>query len=320
MKTILQVESLKKYFPIKRGLLKRNVGAIKAVDDVSFSIPEGQVFGLVGESGCGKSTVGRTILRLYEPTEGKIFFGGRDITTADKRSIKKIRKEMQIIFQDPQTSLNPRVRVGTIIDRAMKIHTVCKGSDRRDKVLALMERMGLSPEYYYRYPHELSGGQQQRVGIARALAVEPRFIVLDEATSALDVSVQAQILNLLKRLQRDSNLTYLFISHNLSVIDHICDRIAVMYVGKIMELADRDSLFKNPVHPYTRALFSSIPEAGKKKGGARIVLKGEVPSPANPPSGCRFHPRCIARAERCNLEEPQLREVETNHLVACHLI
>jgi len=320
MRTILQVEGLKKYFPIKRGLLRRNLGAIKAVDDVSFSIPEGQVFGLVGESGCGKSTVGRTILRLYEPTEGKILFCGSDMSGGDKRSIKRIRKEMQIIFQDPQTSLNPRLRVGTMIERAMKVHAVCKDSERHDKVLALMERMGLSPEYYYRYPHELSGGQQQRVGIARALAVEPRFIVLDEATSALDVSVQAQILNLLKRLQRDLNLTYLFISHNLSVIDHICDRIGVMYVGKILELADRDSLFKNAVHPYTKALFSSIPEIGRKRGKARIVLKGEVPSPANPPSGCRFHPRCFARVEKCGVEEPQLREVGTNHLVACHLV
>ena len=320
MKEVLRVERLKKYFPIKSGLFKRNVGAIKAVDDVSFSILESQTFGLVGESGSGKSTVGRTILRLEEPTEGRIIFERKDITNLDKRSIKKLRSKMQMIFQDPQASLNPRMQVGTIIGRAMEINTPYKGFYKRDRVLALMERMGLLPEHYGRYPHELSGGQQQRVGIARALAVEPNFIVLDEPTSALDVSVQAQILNLLKRLQRDLNLTCLFISHDLSVIDHICDRIAVMYAGKIVEHADRDKLFKAPGHFYTQSLLLSIPEIGRKKMKSKIALKGEVPSASNPPSGCRFHPRCSACTERCNLEEPHLREFEAGHFVACHLI
>jgi len=320
MKTILCVENLKKYFPIKRGLFKRNEGTIKAVDDISFSISEGQILGLVGESGCGKSTVGRTILRLWEPNEGRIFFDGRNIATLDRSSVKKLRKEMQIIFQDPQASLNRRMRIGTIIERAMRINIPYGGSERRETVLALMDRMGLSPEHYGRYPHELSGGQLQRVGIARALAVEPKFIVLDEPTSALDVSVQAQILNLLKILQRELNLTYLFISHNLAVIDYTCHRIAVMYAGKIVELADRETLFKSPAHPYTQSLFSSIPEPGKRKRGTKILLKGEVPNPANPPSGCRFHPRCFARAERCNVDEPPLCEFEMGHLVACHLV
>jgi len=320
MNEILRVERLKKYFPIKSGIFKRTVGALRAVDDVSLSISESQVFGLVGESGCGKSTIGRTILRLWEPTGGKIIFKGRDISSIDKKAIKELRTEMQIVFQDPQASLSARMRVGTIIGRAMQINTPYKGSEKHDRVVILMEKMGLSTDHYNRYPHELSGGQQQRVGIARALAVEPDFIVLDEPTSALDVSVQAQILNLLKKLQKDLNLTCLFISHNLNVIDHICDRIAVMYASKIVELADRAKLFQSPLHPYTQSLLSAIPDIGSKKKDKRIVLKGEVPSLSKPPSGCRFHPRCFARGQKCELEEPHLREFQPNHFVACHFI
>jgi oligopeptide/dipeptide ABC transporter ATP-binding protein len=319
VKTILAVANLKKYFLERRGIFKRVVGAVKAVDDVSFSIIEGEVFGLVGESGCGKSTVGRTILRLLEPTEGKIVFDGKDITALNRRSMRELRRHMQMIFQDPHASLNPRMRVGTIIERPVKINTIRSVSERRDTVLGLMERMGLRPEHYSRYPHELSGGQLQRVGIARALAAEPKFVVLDEATSALDVSVQAQILNLLKGLRKDFNLTYLFISHNLSVIDHLCDRIAVMYAGKIVELARRDDLFRTPMHPYTQSLFSAIPEPAKRKMRSRLILEGEVPSPRNPPSGCRFHPRCLTRIKSCDLEEPLLRECHEGHFVSCHI-
>jgi len=320
MREILRIENLKKYFPVQRGLFKKNMGAIKAVDDLSISIKESQIFGLVGESGCGKSTVGRTILRFWELTSGRVIFKNRDITDVDKKSLKKLKSEMQMIFQDPSASLNPRMRIGTSIERAMKIHTSYNGSDRREKIVALLKKMGLQPEHYNRYPHELSGGQQQRVGIARALAVEPSFIVLDEATSALDVSVQAQILNLLKVLHRELKLTYLFISHNLSVIDHFCSHIAVMYAGKIVEIADRDTLFKSPKHPYTQSLLSSIPEIGRQKEGSRVVLKGEVPSPETPPAGCRFHPRCFKMSGKCKLEEPQMIEVEKGHLLACHLV
>lgn len=319
MKTVLEVKNLKKYFIEKRGVLRRVVGVVKAVDDVSFSVAEGEVFGIVGESGCGKSTVGRSILRLLEPTGGSIVFDGRDVTAMSRQSMRRLRRQMQMIFQDPQASLNPRMRVGMTIERAMKINTLHNGAERRKRVLALIERMGLRPEHYSRYPHELSGGQLQRVGIARALAAEPKFIVLDEATSALDVSVQAQILNLLKELKEDLNLTYLFISHNLSVIDHLCDRIAVMYAGKVVELADRDDLFRTPIHPYTQSLFSAIPEPGKRKKGSRFVLNGEVPSPTNPPSGCRFHPRCFTRTESCGLDEPPLVEPHRGHFVACHI-
>jgi len=294
MTELLRIEGLKKYFPVKSSILKREVGSIKAVDHVSFSISESEVLGLVSESGSGKSTIARTIQRLWEPTAGRIIFNGNDITQLDSASIKKLRTDMQIVFQNPHASLNPRMRVGTAIGRAMKINSPnkYKTGELKERVMALMEKVELLPELYNRYPHELSGGQQQRVGIARALAVDPVFIILDEPTSALDVSVQAQILNLLRKLQRDLGLTYLFISHDLSVIDHLCDRIGIMYAGKILELADRDRLFRAPRHPYTQALISSIPEIGRKKQDQRILLEGEIPSPANPPSGCRFHPRC----------------------------
>jgi len=256
---------------------------------------------------------------LLEPTGGRILFEGKDITRAGQEEIRKLRSKMQMVFQDPNASLNPRMRVGAIIDRAMTLHFPYKPQERRERTLELMEKVGLLPDHYARYPHELSGGQQQRVGIARALSVEPSFIVLDEPTSALDVSVQAQILNLLKKIQREMDLTLLFISHNLSVIDHSCDRIAVMYAGKIVEIADRDILFRSPVHPYSQSLLSAIPEIGQKRAKNRIILKGEIPSLSNPPSGCRFHTRCFARGGGCDREEPELIEVEKDHFVSCHL-
>jgi oligopeptide/dipeptide ABC transporter ATP-binding protein len=319
MEELIRVHQLKKFFPIRRGIFKRIVGYVRAVEDVSFTLPRKKVMGLVGESGCGKTTAGRTILRLLEPTGGRILFEGKDITRAGHEEIRKLRSKMQMVFQDPNASLNPRMRVGAIIDRAMTLHFPYKPQERRERTLELMEKVGLLPDHYMRYPHELSGGQQQRVGIARALSVEPSFIVLDEPTSALDVSVQAQILNLLKKIQREMDLTLLFISHNLSVIDHSCDRIAVMYAGKIVEIADRDILFRSPVHPYSQSLLSAIPEIGQKRAKSRIILQGEIPSLSNPPSGCRFHTRCFARGGGCDREEPELIEVEKDHFVSCHL-
>lgn len=319
MEELIRVHQLKKFFPIRRGIFKGIVGYVRAVEDVSFTLPRKKVMGLVGESGCGKTTAGRTILRLLEPTGGRILFEGRDITRAGQEEIRKLRSKMQMVFQDPGASLNPRMRVGAIIDRAMTLHFPYKPQERRERTLELMEKVGLLPDHYTRYPHELSGGQQQRVGIARALSVEPSFIVLDEPTSALDVSVQAQILNLLKKIQREMDLTLLFISHNLSVIDHSCDRIAVMYAGKIVEIADRDILFRSPAHPYTQSLLSAIPEIGQKRTKNRIILKGEIPSLSNPPSGCRFHTRCFARGGECDREEPELIEAEKDHFVSCHL-
>ncbi|MBT4266893.1 MAG: ABC transporter ATP-binding protein [Deltaproteobacteria bacterium] len=320
MREIIRVENLKQHFPIRKGVLKRVVGAVKAVDDVSFSIKKSQMFGLVGESGSGKTTAGRSILKLLEPTDGKVFYKGQEITGLNRTETRKLRKEMQIIFQDPNASLHPRMRIGSIIKRAMIVNKVHDGPEIDDHARKLIARMGLTPQHYNRYPHELSGGQQQRVGIARALAVDPSFIVLDEPTSALDVSVQAQILNLLKELQKDFDLTCLFISHDLSVIDHICDRIAVMYAGKIVEMADRQDLFEKPTHPYTQSLLSAIPEVGKNRGESRIILKGEIPSPSNPPTGCRFHPRCFSRVEGCDSKEPPLKELGADHFVACHLV
>ena len=320
MEDLIRVHQLKKFFPIRRGILKRIVGYVRAVEEVSFTLQRKKVMGLVGESGCGKTTAGRTILRLLEPTGGQILFEGKDITRAGQEETRKLRSKMQMVFQDPGASLNPRMRVGTIIDRAITLHFPYKPRERRERTIELMEKVGLLPDHYTRYPHELSGGQQQRVGIARALSVEPSFIVLDEPTSALDVSVQAQILNLLKKIQRDMDLTLLFISHNLSVIDHSCDRIAVMYAGKIVEIADRDILFRSPAHPYTQSLLSAIPEIGQKRVKDRIILKGEIPSLSNPPMGCRFHTRCFARVAGCDGEEPILVEVEKDHFVSCHLV
>ena len=314
MENIISVEHLKKYFPIKRGVFKKTVGYVKAVDDVSFTLAKKRALGIVGESGCGKTTLARTVLRLLEPDGGNIIYEGKDISHITEDELKGFRKKIQIVFQDPNASLNGRMRIGRIIDRAMVLNTSYKKNERREKILSLLEKVGLLPDHFDRFPHELSGGQQQRVGIARALSVEPNFLVLDEPTSALDVSVQAQILNLLKKIQKEMGLTTLFISHDLSVIDHFCDRICVMYCGKIVEMADRESLFQSPTHPYTRALFSSVPNVEKEK---EIFLHGEIANPSNPPTGCRFHTRCPKREFDCDRKEPSLDEFGKGHYVAC---
>jgi oligopeptide/dipeptide ABC transporter ATP-binding protein len=315
---LLEVRDLTKHFPIRRGLLSRTVGHVRAVDGVSFSLTEGEVLGLVGESGCGKTTTGRCILRLIEPTSGSVRFAGREVTTLGKRELRSLRREMQIVFQDPYSSLNPRLTVGSMIGEALAIHGLARGQAARDRVAELLRLVGLHPDHARRYPHEFSGGQRQRIGVARALAVKPRLIVADEPVSALDVSIQAQIINLLRDLQRQMRLTYLFVAHDLSVVEHISDRVAVMYLGRIVELAGSETLYREPSHPYTVSLLSAIPtpDPGGKKD--RIVLKGDVPSPANPPSGCRFHPRCYMAQEICSREEPLLREVRPGHWAACH--
>ena len=289
---LLVVEDLKTYFPVRRGLLRRTVGHLRAVDGVSFELGEGETLGLVGESGCGKSTVGRTLLRLIPATGGRVHFDGRDVFAADHASLKQLRRQMQIIFQDPVGSLNPRMTIGRIIGEPIAVHHLARGGQLHQRVAALLTRVGLLPEHARRYPHEFSGGQRQRIGIARALALEPRFIVCDEPVSALDVSIQSQILNLLSDLQSDLGLSYLFIAHNLAVIEHFCDRVAVMYLGRIVELADREQIYERPSHPYTRALLSAAPQPDPRRTRQRIVLTGEVPSAVRPPSGCAFHPRC----------------------------
>jgi len=320
---IIEVKNLKKYFPIKRGIiLSKHVGDVKAVDDVSFYIRKGETLGLVGESGCGKSTVARTIIRLLEPTDGQIIFDGSDITKLSNKDLRKIRKDMQIIFQDPYSSLNPRMTVSEIIGEPLEVHGIVRNSQEKEKrVQELLELVGLAPYHATRYPHEFSGGQRQRIGIARALALNPKFIVADEPTSALDVSIRSQIINLMQDLQKEFKLTYLFISHDLAVIRHICDRIAVMYLGKIVEIANNDDLYNSPLHPYTQALLSAIPipdpEVAEKR--KKIVLTGDVPSSVNPPSGCRFHPRCPSVMDICSKEEPILKEINPGHFVACHL-
>jgi oligopeptide/dipeptide ABC transporter ATP-binding protein len=301
------------------GLLSRHVADVKAVDGVSFHIMEGETLGLVGESGCGKSSLGRTLLRLEEPTAGRVLYKGSDITRWDKRRLKELRKEAQMIFQDPQSSLDPRMTIGDSIEEALLIHGVDNEKGRAERVEELLRRVGLEPEYAKRYPHELSGGQQQRVGIARALAVNPKLVVADEPVSALDVSVQAQILNLLMELQNQLGLAYLFIAHDLSIIGQVSDRIAVMYLGQIIELADRTELFGHPLHPYTEALLSAIPVPDPHQKRKRILLQGEVPSPIEPPPGCRFHPRCPRATKRCTQEQPPPQSLARNHWVACHL-
>ncbi|MBL7062815.1 MAG: dipeptide ABC transporter ATP-binding protein [Anaerolineae bacterium] len=319
---LIKVRNLVKYFPVRGGVLQRVQGWVKAVDDVSFTIRAGETLGLVGESGCGKTTIGRSILRLIEPTSGQVLFEGQDLLAMKAKDLKDMRREMQIIFQDPYSCLDPRSQIGSIIGEALYIHGVKDQEERRRRVLEIMATVGLAEDHIRRYPHEFSGGQRQRIGIARALVLRPKFIVCDEPVSALDVSIQSQVLNLLRQLQRDFNLTYLFIAHNMSVVEHISDRVAVMYLGKIVELTDRIELYRNPLHPYTRALMSAIPIPDPDLERERVILEGEVPSPLNPPPGCRFRPRCPLAEEVCSKELPLLRPVsgDEGHLVACRLV
>jgi peptide/nickel transport system ATP-binding protein/oligopeptide transport system ATP-binding protein len=314
---LIKVQNLVKFFPVRAGILQRVVDWVQAVDGVSFTIRKGETLGLVGESGCGKSTVGRTILHLLEPTKGHVEFEGRDIFNIHKRDIKALRKDMQIIFQDPFSSLNPRKPVGDSIMTGLNIHKIGTKQERYDILMDTLSTVGMDKYHAHRYPHEFSGGQRQRIGIARAIALRPKFIVCDEPVSALDVSIQSQVLNLLQDLQAEYGLTYLFIAHNLSVVEHISDRVAVMYLGKIVELASRKELYCNPLHPYTQALMTAIPIPKPNLERKRIILQGEVPSPQNPPPGCNFHPRCPLAFDRCSLEEPQFKEVHHEHWVSC---
>jgi len=315
---LLQVHDLKKYFPVNGGFFSRETASVKAVDGVSFDVREGETVGLVGESGCGKSTLGRCIIRLIEPTDGKVIYDGADITRMSGPEMRDMRRNIQMIFQDPYASLNPRMRVGEIIGEGLKIHNLAKGDDLKTRVMALLEKVGLRDEHYYRYPHEFSGGQRQRIGVARALAVDAKLIIADEAVSALDVSIQAQVLNLIKDLQEEFGLTYLFISHDLRVVEHVSDRVAVMYLGKIVEMAPAGKIYGEALHPYTRALMSAVPVPDPSRKSDRMVLEGDVPSPINPPSGCSFHPRCPFAEKICSEKEPELVE-SGDHAVACHL-
>lgn len=317
---LLKVDNLKKYFPITGGVFQKVVGHVKAVEDVSFEIKKGETLGLVGESGCGKSTAGRTILRLQEKTSGNVYFEGKDIFKLKKKELRDLRLEMQIIFQDPYSSLNPRMSIGDIVGEALLDRKICSKNELKDRVMETLETCGLAPYHYRRYPHEFSGGQRQRIGIARALILNPKFIVADEPVSALDVSIQAQIINLLTHLQEKNGFSYLFISHDLSVVQHICHRIGVMYLGSMVEIADKKELFKNPLHPYTKALLSAIPIPDPTYKKNRVILTGDIPSPANPPSGCKFHTRCPYVKEICSKEVPKYRDMGAGHCVACHLV
>ncbi|MEK4484432.1 dipeptide ABC transporter ATP-binding protein [Psychrobacillus sp. FSL H8-0484] len=315
---LLQVSELKQHFELKKEVIFQPKQVVKAVDGIDFDLYPGETLSIVGESGCGKSTTGRSILRLDEPTSGDVLFKGQSLLQMNKKELRSIRGNIQVIFQDPYASLNPRRTIRQMLEEAMAIQKVLPPNKREARMLELMNHVGLRPEYLERYPHEFSGGQRQRIGIARALAVNPEIIICDEAVSALDVSIQAQILNLLKKLQKEFDLTFLFISHDLSVVRHISDRVMVMYLGKVVEIADKSSLFNKPMHPYTKALLSAIPVIDETKRGERIILKGDVPSPLNPPTGCRFHTRCPFATERCSQEEPLLRELSATHSVACH--
>ncbi len=315
---LIEVQNLVKYFPVRAGLFQRVVAWVKAVDDVSFIVKKGETLGLVGESGCGKSTVGRTMLRLLEPTSGKMFFNGKNVFELKGDDLKAIRRDMQVIFQDPYASLDPRLAIGESIMEGLNIHKVGTPKERFEIMIDTLKKVGLESYHARRYPHEFSGGQRQRIGIARALALRPNFIICDEPVSALDVSIQSQVLNILKDLQEEFDLTYLFIAHNFSVVEHISDRVAVMYLGKIVELTSREELFLKPLHPYTQALMSAIPVPDPHLKRERIILKGDVPSPLNPPPGCRFHPRCQFATDICSKEEPPMRELKHEHLAACH--
>ena len=320
--TLLRVQNLKKYFPVSRQLFRTQRRYVIAVDDVSFDVLKGETLGLVGETGCGKTTVARTILQLYRPTSGKVLFDGVDLARLQENDLRKMRSRMQMIFQDPYASLNPRMTVGAIISAPLDVHTALTQKEKRERVQELLKLVGLNPDFVNRYPHEFSGGQRQRIGIARALALNPDLVICDEPISSLDVSIQAQVVNLLEELQDKLGLTYIFVAHDLSMVRHISDRMVVMYLGKVMELADRNEIYLHPLHPYTRALMSAvpIPDPDKARNRKRIILKGDIPSPLNPPHGCNFNTRCPMAAERCFQEDPEYREIQPGHWVACHFV
>ncbi|TSB48354.1 ABC transporter ATP-binding protein [Alkalicoccobacillus porphyridii] len=317
---LVKVKGLKKYFPIKRGVLQRKVGDVKAVDDVSFTIYKGETLGVVGESGSGKSTLGRMVLKLLDPTEGEITYRDQNFAKIKNTGLRKLRRDMQMVFQDPYASLNPRMSVGELIEEPLLVHkTITNRNERKEKAIELLQKVGLPKEAYSKYPHEFSGGQRQRIGIARALSTQPEFIIGDEPVSALDVSVQSQVLNLMQDLQDEFNLTYMFIAHDLSVVKHISDRVAVMYLGRIVEIADKDLIYDHPMHPYTQALIAAVPSTNVTMKREKAALEGELPSPANPPEGCAFHTRCPHVHERCKVERPVLTEYERGQMTACHL-